>query len=35
MKAGTLGPKGNVEFLAWMGAGEAGLDVGSLIEKIV
>jgi len=31
----VLGPKGNVEFLAWMGAGEAGLDVGSLIEKIV
>ncbi|KAF0107783.1 MAG: 23S rRNA (cytidine1920-2'-O)/16S rRNA (cytidine1409-2'-O)-methyltransferase [Anaerolineaceae bacterium] len=31
----VIGPKGNVEFLAWLGMGEAELDAGSLIEKIV
>ena len=35
MRSPLLGPKGNVEFLAWLGVGELGLDVGNLIEKIV
>jgi hypothetical protein len=30
----VIGPKGNVEFLAWLGVGEPGLDVGALIEAL-
>ncbi len=35
MRSPLLGPKGNVEFLAWMGVGETVSDVENLIEKIV
>jgi 23S rRNA (cytidine1920-2'-O)/16S rRNA (cytidine1409-2'-O)-methyltransferase len=28
----VLGPKGNVEFLAWLRMGKPGLEIGNLIE---
>jgi len=30
-----LGPKGNVEFLAWLGEGDGDFNVENLVEKIV
>jgi 23S rRNA (cytidine1920-2'-O)/16S rRNA (cytidine1409-2'-O)-methyltransferase len=32
VRSPVLGPKGNVEFLAWMGVGELGLDIASLVD---
>jgi 23S rRNA (cytidine1920-2'-O)/16S rRNA (cytidine1409-2'-O)-methyltransferase len=35
VRSPVLGPKGNVEFLAWLVVGELGLEIGEHIEKAV
>jgi 23S rRNA (cytidine1920-2'-O)/16S rRNA (cytidine1409-2'-O)-methyltransferase len=35
IRSPLLGPKGNIEFLAWMGMGEIYLGIENLIEKVV
>ena len=35
LRSPVLGPKGNVEFLAWLGVGEPALETGEYIEKVV
>jgi len=35
IRSPLLGPKGNVEFLAWLGAGEPDFNMENLVEKIV
>ena len=35
MRSPLLGPKGNVEFLVWLGVGEESEDVINLVEKTV
>ena len=35
IRSPRLGPKGNVEFLAWLGAGEPDFNMENLVEKIV
>jgi 23S rRNA (cytidine1920-2'-O)/16S rRNA (cytidine1409-2'-O)-methyltransferase len=35
LRSPVLGPKGNVEFLAWLEVGEPGLEIGEHIEKVV
>ncbi len=35
IRSPLLGPKGNIEFLAWMGMGEPYLEIENLIEKAV
>jgi 23S rRNA (cytidine1920-2'-O)/16S rRNA (cytidine1409-2'-O)-methyltransferase len=34
-KSPLLGPKGNVEFLAWLGVGENQADIGKIVENLV
>jgi 23S rRNA (cytidine1920-2'-O)/16S rRNA (cytidine1409-2'-O)-methyltransferase len=35
IRSPVLGPKGNVEFLAWMGLGEKSVELEPLVEKVV
>jgi 23S rRNA (cytidine1920-2'-O)/16S rRNA (cytidine1409-2'-O)-methyltransferase len=35
LRSPVLGPKGNVEFLAWLGIGEIGIEIEQLVGKII
>ena len=35
IRSPLLGPKGNVEFLAWMGLNEQSADVSTLVDAVI
>jgi 23S rRNA (cytidine1920-2'-O)/16S rRNA (cytidine1409-2'-O)-methyltransferase len=35
LKSPLLGPKGNAEFLVWLGEAQSGLDVSALVEQVL